>query len=188
MSRAVQTVLAIAGLGGLGAAPAPPMPSPRPLAAYPPDSFESHVLALHNGERARYGYPPLAWDGGLAAGASQWAAYMAQTGSFDHSPKANRPGIAENLAMGPRGYFDTDRLVGTWLAEKVAFIPGTFPRNSRTGNWLHVAHYSQMIWPTTTRIGCAQASARGNNFLVCRYSPKGNQDGRAVGITRFERG
>jgi hypothetical protein len=37
-----------------------------------------------------------------------------------------------------------------------------------------------MVWPTTTRIGCAVASNAANDFLVCRYASAGNIDGRRV--------
>ena len=174
--------LAVLSLLALGAAP------PPPPAAFPSNSFEGRILMMHNSERARLRLVPLAWDPALAAGAAQYAAYLAQTGNFTHSDRSTRPGVAENLAMGTRGYFDADRLVGSWLGEKAVFMPGIFPNNSRTGNWNHISHYSQVIWPTTTRIGCAMASGRGNNYLVCRYSPKGNRDGTAVGYTRGERG
>jgi hypothetical protein len=60
------------------------------------------------------------------------------------------------------------------------FVPGLFPRVSRTGNWSAVGHYSQMIWPTTTRVGCALASSQLADYLVCRYAPAGNIDGRRV--------
>ncbi|MEO6433200.1 MAG: CAP domain-containing protein [Sphingomicrobium sp.] len=187
-------VLACSSLLLVGAAPPPQsptasaLPGPAPVIAYPANSFEGRILAQHNAERARYGLAPLRWDPALVPGAAQWAATMAQTGIFDHSPKANRPGVAENMAMGARGYFGLDRLVGTWLAERAAFTPGFFPNTSRTGNWLHTSHYTQVIWPATNRIGCAMASGRGNDYLVCRYSPKGNQDGKPVGISRVERG
>lgn len=170
------------GMLGLSAA------SPPPVAAFSADSFEARILALHNAERARYGYVPLRWDPSLVPGAAHWAAHMARTGAFDHSPKSHRPGVSENMAMGARGYFDVSRLVGTWLAERAVFVPGIFPRTSRTGNWFHSSHYSQIIWPGTTRIGCALASGRGNDYLVCRYSPKGNQDGKPVGYRIGERG
>ena len=58
--------------------------------------------------------------------------------------------------------------------------PGIFPTVSRSGNWETVGHYTQMVWPTTTRVGCAVASNASNDFLVCRYSPAGNIDGRPV--------
>ena len=38
----------------------------------------------------------------------------------------------------------------------------------------------QMIWPTTTHVGCALASNARSDYLVCRYSPAGNIDGRQL--------
>jgi hypothetical protein len=37
-----------------------------------------------------------------------------------------------------------------------------------------VAHYTQIVWPTTQRVGCATASNRSSDYLVCRYLPTGN--------------
>ena len=56
----------------------------------------------------------------------------------------------------------------------------TFPNVSRTGRWKDVAHYTQMIWKGTTNVGCAMHVAAGRTYLICRYSPPGNADGRAV--------
>ena len=69
-------------------------------------------------------------------------------------------------------------MVGSWAAEKRLFRPGLFPGVSTTGNWLDVSHYTQMIWPTTTRVGCAVYRTRHWDYLICRYSPPGNIDGR----------
>jgi hypothetical protein len=41
-------------------------------------------------------------------------------------------------------------------------------------DWHVVGHYTQMIWRGTTRIGCALASSRRWDVLVCRYGPPGN--------------
>lgn len=159
-------------IGALFAVPVSAAPSPDPLAA--------GVLALHNVERAQIGSAPLAWDPQLAADAASWADYLADAGLFVHSDRKARRGVGENLAMGRRAFFSTDTLVRRWVAEKSDFIPGTYPANSRSGNWLHTAHYTQMIWPATQRIGCALGTGRGNDVLVCRYSPAGNIDGRAL--------
>ncbi len=131
---------------------------------------------------------PLAWDPVLAAGAAQYAAQIASSGNFVHSDRAARPGIGENLWAGTRGYYAVESAVGGWLGEKRYFVPGIFPNNSSDGNWMSVSHYTQMIWPTTTRIGCAWASGRSSDYLVCRYSPKGNINGRTLGFIRAERG
>jgi hypothetical protein len=61
------------------------------------------------------------------------------------------------------------------------FQRGVFPAVSRTGNWEDVGHYTQIVWPTTTRVGCAIASTSRTDYLVCRYSPAGNIDGRPIG-------
>jgi hypothetical protein len=45
---------------------------------------------------------------------------------------------------------------------------------------MDVAHYTQMIWPQTTEIGCGYAPGGGFNWLVCRYNPGGNKDGKPV--------
>ena len=37
-----------------------------------------------------------------------------------------------------------------------------------------------MIWPTTTRVGCAIASTQRIDYLVCRYATAGNMDGRKL--------
>jgi hypothetical protein len=40
-----------------------------------------------------------------------------------------------------------------------------------------VAHYTQIVWPTTTEVGCALASSATTDYFVCRYAPTGNKDG-----------
>ncbi len=163
-------LISLAGIAALlgGAAPA----GARDIAG--------SILAAHNAERIAAGSPPLLWDPVLAAGAAGWANYLAAHGQLIHSDRKARPGVGENLAIGPRGGFPVEVLFRTWSAEKRLFVPGLFPANSRTGNWADVSHYTQLIWPTTTRVGCALAKGPRADVLVCRYAPKGNVDGRAV--------
>lgn len=149
----------------------------QPLRA---SEFPARVLAAHNLQRAALGLPPLVWDNNLGTGAAAYATQMASTGLFQHSDRSTRPGIGENLWFGTHGAYSVETMVGGWASEKHDFAPGVFPNVSRTGNWMDVAHYTQMIWPTTQRIGCALASTPRTDYLVCRYSPKGNIDGRPV--------
>jgi hypothetical protein len=149
----------------------------QPLLA---SQFPARILAAHNAERAALGLPPLAWDNDLGNGAATYATQMAMTGLFQHSDRSGRPGIGENLWYGTHGAYSVEAMVGGWASEKRMFVPGIFPNVSRTANWADVAHYTQMIWPTTQRIGCALASTAQFDYLVCRYSPSGNIDGKAV--------
>jgi hypothetical protein len=96
-----------------------------------------------------------------------------------HSPRDTRPGQRENLAMASHGSMSPEQLVGLWSREKLELQAGIFPAVSRTGRWEDVAHYTQMVWPTTTRVGRAIFSAD-MDYLVCRYSPPGNIDGKPV--------
>jgi Cysteine-rich secretory protein family len=143
--------------------------------------FPARILAAHNAERARAGVPPLVWDNALGTAAASYATQMAMSGRFAHSDRSLRRGTGENLWMGTRGAFSLETMVGGWASEKRFFTPGVFPNNSRTGNWEDVGHYTQMIWPTTTRVGCALASTQRIDYLVCRYAGAGNIDGRPVG-------
>jgi hypothetical protein len=143
--------------------------------------FPGRILAAHNAERAAARVVPLVWDSTLAAGAALYAQQLAMSGRFDHSDRHARRGIGENLWMGSHGAFSPEAMVGGWASEKRWFVPGVFPNNSRTGSWEDVGHYTQMIWPSTQRVGCALASSGRIDYLVCRYATAGNMDGRAVG-------
>lgn len=175
-SYAAMTVAALGAATGTAA---------QPLVA---SQFPARILAAHNAERAMIGAAPLAWDNDLGTAAAAYAQQMALTNVFEHSDRKARPGVGENLWMGTHGAYSVETMVGSWASEKRLFMPGLFPANSRSGNWMDVAHYTQMIWPTTTRIGCALASNGRTDYLVCRYSGKGNVDGKWVGPTPSERG
>jgi hypothetical protein len=94
--------------------------------------------------------------------------------------------------MAWHGTLGPEQLVGMWSREKDLLQPGalglgcpvrlgcmTFPAASRTGRWEDIAHYTQLVWPTTTRVGCAIFAADWD-YLICRYSPPGNIDGKPV--------
>ena len=146
------------------------------------DQLAARILAAHNQERMAVGHPLLQWDDRLAADAASYVPYLASIGRLVHSPRETRPGQSENLAMASHGSMSPEQLVDLWSREKRLLQPGLFPTVSRTGRWEDVAHYTQMVWPTTTRVGCAIYPAA-MDILICRYSPKGNVDGKPVFVT-----
>jgi hypothetical protein len=159
----------------LSMAIAAPVAAQAPPAAL--DEFSMRLLSAHNHERAQFGIAPLLWDPELAASAASYGPALAAAGRLVHSPRASRPGQRENLWMGTRGAFSPEQMVANWSDEKQFFVPGVFPTVSTTGNWLDVAHYTTMIWPTTSRLGCALYRTLPYDYLICRYSPPGNIDG-----------
>ncbi len=154
----------------------------RPVRAEAQDlsRLEARLLAVHNRERAQTGAAPLAWDPALARSAAAYGPALARLGKLAHSTPAARPGQGENLWMGTRGAYELEEMAGSWAAEKRLFRPGTFPDVVRRGKWPDVAHYTQMIWKGTTRLGCAVHSSDKWDFLICRYSPPGNVVGQRV--------
>lgn len=142
--------------------------------------LEARLLALHNRERSATEARPLVWDSGLAGAAASYGPALERLGKLAHSPQATRPGQGENLWMGTRDAYEMEEMVGSWAAEKSLFRPGIFPTVSTSGNWSDVAHYTQMIWKGTSRVGCAVHKARKWDFLICRYSPYGNVVGQRV--------
>lgn len=164
------------------AAPATSATLPSPNWPAPADRDETllrqSVLRLHNQARRQFGVSPLAWSEELAAGAMAHARFMAATGIYGHDRTPGRRKVAgENLWRGQRGLFSYDVMVQVMIDEARLFRPGIFPNNSVNGDWSAVAHYTQIVWPTTTEVGCALASSAGTDYFVCRYAPTGNRDG-----------
>ena len=178
-------VLAFAMLLATPALSAPPSPNWPAPADRGPALLRDTVLATHNDARGRFGVPALAWSDELAAGAMAHAQYMAQTGNYGHDQTpGRRKKQGENLWRGQRGVFSYDAMIGVMTAEAKAFRPGAFPDNSRTGQWHDVAHYTQIVWPTTTQVGCALASSPTTDYFVCRYAPTGNKEGTFLAAKR----
>lgn len=143
--------------------------------------MRSTLLDAHNRERAAYGSDPLVWDNRLQADALAYARRLAAAARFAHDPLAGaRLHEGENLWMGTRRAFSYATMANSWLDEREHFKPGRFPDISRTGNWKAVGHYSQIVWPRTSSVGCAIASNAGDDYLVCRYQPAGNVFGIAM--------
>jgi hypothetical protein len=156
------------------------------------------IIDAHNAYRLdpTINVPWIEWSSDLATGAQKWAETEAQTKNFDHSPLTDRPGLGENIALGPQGAFAVQQLVDLWgkgradpqqPSEKENFQPGVFSTTSpcpvsKTGNWSDVGHYSQVIWRRTVGVGCGLAKdpTTGDDYLVCRYSPAGNWSGEGV--------
>jgi uncharacterized protein YkwD len=136
----------------------------------------ARLLAAHNRERDTAGLPLLKWDHRLVASSRGWAEHLQRIGTLVHyesHPQDPDP-EGENLWAGTRGYYSPEAMVGLWIAEKKHFKPGLFPRNSKTGRVDDVGHYTQVMWRSTTHVGCAVTANRKEEFLVCRYSEGGN--------------
>ena len=156
------------------------MPGEPAHAASEQETLRTAMLAAHNQERATLGLSPLEWSDALATEAASNAKVLAAARDpiLAHLQMNNGKPRGENLWLGTRGAFTFADMAEGWLEERSLYVNGVMPNISSSGNWADVGHYSQMIWRTTTRIGCAVASSAEMDILVCRYDPPGNIYGR----------
>ena len=140
-----------------------------------PMLLRNTMIAAHNEARRAYGVQPLSWDEGLARSAAVYAAKLARSGRFEHDKQVGvSPRQGENLFVGTRSAYSYGDMIGLLIDERRFYKPGRFPDVSHSGSVWQVGHYTQIIWPTSQRVGCATASNRSSDYLVCRYLPAGN--------------
>ena len=135
------------------------------------------IIAQHNLFRAEVGVPPLVWDNTIAAGAQQWADAKEADGKFEHSGT----NLGENLAGGEVKdatiRLATGRGVSPPDDERANYQTDPRPAGQEKKE---VGHYTQIVWSSTTNVGCGFATADKLAFglVVCRYSPPGNFRGQ----------
>ena len=154
-------------------------PASGPNCVQPSDLNMIKIYKAHNKARGQVGSRPLVWDQHLADQAASYGPELAQYGRPVHSSRVGRETSRENLLQALPGT-SADAMVGVWVAEQRYFLNGAFPNVSKTGNWADVGHWTQMVWPTTTNLGCAIHRGGQFDWLICRYSPPGNKDGKMV--------
>lgn len=137
----------------------------------------SAVLEAHNAKRALHqDTNPLAWSDDLSAWAFNYANSLKGTeydpcsGNLIHSSTRDNQG--ENIAFGT--YSSPEALVGYWYDEI-----SDYDYNDVTGvvhNNKDVGHFTQLVWASSTQVGCAAINCPANNgvYLLCEYTPAGN--------------
>jgi pathogenesis-related protein 1 len=144
------------------------------------DPQAREFVAAHNAVRASVrapaGYegpwvplPPMEWSDDIAGVAQAWADHLHEDGKcrLQHSDAR----LGENLAIGKD--LSIDQAVKMWAAEgeRYRFNP-VYEFEIPTG------HYTQLVWRTSTRLGCGIAHCGRTTVMVCNYSPSGNYIGK----------
>jgi pathogenesis-related protein 1 len=149
---------------------------------------ENEWLAGMNQARMEVGEQPLTWNPIAAQVAANYAAMC----NYAHNPNASSQydamggsgGLGENIAAGAPTE-DPQQGVAAWVAEKANYDHAT--NSCASGD--DCSHYTQIVWSTTTSVGCAHVSCTMNtpfgsgfpdwDFNVCDYAPPGNYVGEA---------
>ncbi|KAG2262398.1 hypothetical protein Bca4012_012940 [Brassica carinata] len=131
-------------------------------------------LNAHNAARVASGASHLRWDQGLARFAYDWAKQRKSDCKMTHSGGPH----GENIFWYQRSVnWTPKRVVATWVDESLHYDRTT----NSCGAGKMCGHYTQIIWRTTTAVGCARIRCDNNlGFLVvCEYSPGGNYEGES---------
>ena len=150
------------------------------------------ALSSHNRYRSRHGVRALRYNSEIAARAQAWSARLARTGNFQHSDRSARNGAGENLYV---SYTTGSASESAVMAEAVK---GWYDEISdynynRPGFSAATGHFTQVVWKSSTRLGCGVAKGtknlRGRNFnayyVTCHYDPPGNFRGEfPANVTR----
>lgn len=120
-------------------------------------SFAQAILAAHNQKRASHNASPLSWSSSLESYAQNYANKFQCGGSLVHSGGP----YGENLAL---GYSDGPAAVDAWYSEGA---------NYDYSSCSVFDHFTQVIWKSTTQVGCAYKDC-GGLYIICSYNPAGN--------------
>ncbi|XP_048372045.1 LOW QUALITY PROTEIN: cysteine-rich secretory protein LCCL domain-containing 2 [Sphaerodactylus townsendi] len=129
------------------------------------------------------------WDDELERTAESWAHECV----WDHGPSTLLMSIGQNLAVHSGRYRSPAFHVQSWYDEVKDY---TYPYSHECNPWCPercsgpmCTHYTQIVWATTNKVGCAVKVCKVMNvwgdtwenavYLVCNYSPKGNWIGEA---------
>lgn len=143
------------------------------------------MLAAHNQTRAAVGVAPLQWSGQMAAYAQAWAVHLATNNAcrMQHRSHAhaNPLQVGENLFWASPLRWSDGRVevqaitpaevAHDWASERSDYDYAS--NTCRTG--AQCGHYTQMVWRTTTQVGCGMAICPDKGQIwVCNYNPAGN--------------
>jgi uncharacterized protein YkwD len=135
------------------------------------------ALDFHNKVRKDVSVPPLEWSTELSAFAQLWANKLAEGGcKLEHRPSSGKWAqlYGENIYFGTAKGLTTLDASKAWYSEIKDFT-GTLTIQ----NFMKVAHYTQMVWRSTSRLGIAKATCpSGATIIVANYSPLGNYMGK----------
>lgn len=145
-------------------------------------SDSTNILSLHNTYRSWHRAPAMTWDSTLERAATAWAQNLANQGcGLQHG---GHNGAGQNLYMlSNSGGVDRScsAAATAWYNEVSLYRFSSTPYSSNSWQFGAIGHFTQLVWVSSTRLGCGIGIGNGGRCKVvaCHYSPTGNYVGDA---------
>ena len=145
--------------------------------------YASIAVYHHNIHRANHSANPVTWDDGLAS----IAAEIASSCVYAHNVTAGGGGYGQNIAAGVPSNNISAVITDLFYNGEVGWFADLYgePQPSMV-NFEHWGHFSQIVWQSTTTIGCYTQDCSSNPnklqnvgsdvppyFTVCNYKSPG---------------
>jgi hypothetical protein len=119
----------------------------------------------HNTYREKFGSKPLDWDAQLSVNATLWAETLLKAERLSRSETEK----GESIFRGKAPVKSCQEAVDAWHQEKEKYKGEPITEATEATN------YTQMMWKSTTKLGCGMAKNDQNAVYVCQYDPAGNK-------------
>ncbi|KIV86526.1 hypothetical protein PV11_02133 [Exophiala sideris] len=147
-------------------------------------SYESSILESHNIHRRNASVADLVWSDDMATIAAEIAASCV----YAHDTSTGGGGYGQNIGAGSPPSGVPAMITNEMYNDEIGWYPLPYGQaNPDMTNFEHWGHYSQIVWKSTTSVGCATqycpnglantGSGVSPYFTVCNYSPPGNYGG-----------
>lgn len=143
----------------------------------PSQSFSAYaepILRQHNLHRDNHSAPALVWDNRLASIAQD----IASSCVYGHNTKAGGGGYGQNIGAGAPADEIDQMITNQMYNDEMMLYPGYGAEPDMT-NFEKWGHFSQIVWKSTTSVGCYTQHCPGGlenvsgnvspYFTVCNY-------------------
>ncbi|KAK6499074.1 hypothetical protein TWF481_011643 [Arthrobotrys musiformis] len=129
----------------------------------PQSEYRDALLRVHNEVRAAHGVPALTWSQDLV----NYAMTNSPRCEYGHTRTLQQDGIGENILYGQS---TPEQMVKQmWYDNELRVYD--FNRQGFSGA---TGHLTQMIWRSTTEVGCMVRKCSFGTYVKCDYRRKGN--------------
>jgi len=128
------------------------------------------TLKKHNKYRTKHGVEKLTWDEEVAEFAQTWCDNLAANDKFEHSKGS---GYGENLyKMWGSG---DDPAAGAGKKAAIKWYKEIKEYDwEKPGFTMATGHFTQVVWKSSTKLGCGISTKESSAWVCCNYSPPGN--------------